>query len=196
MARCLATCVLLLTACVTDGLPGPTGQRGPAGPRGERGPAGPTAASYRPAAWVSCAAAIDLIATSASGLARAADGVAETSLSYTVMGYANDDVDVQCSAGIGTAQSGSSGMYYPAPTRGAMYATCFASADYPSTGGGRDVGYWTFELDGNELRARYTDSDNPLGLDGYVHTFAESSCRAFVMVMDGSWLSVSVADVF
>lgn len=139
MARCLAFCVLL-TACVTDGLPGPTGQPGPVGPRGpagERGPAGPTAAAYRPAAWVSCSEAIDVIASSASGLARAADGVEETDLGYTVLVYTNDDVEVQCHASIGSVQAGSGGIYYPAPTRGAMYATCLASADYPSTGRSR-----------------------------------------------------------
>lgn len=198
--------ICLLSACAgADGAPGLDGARGPlgamgltgmTGPMGERGPAGPASAGYRPVFWVGCGAVLDLIRVGAGGVERAADGVGETKLNYTLLAFSNGDAEVQCTAAIGTAQDGSSAMYFPSTTKGAESGGCAASADFP---GGTNVvvGVWSFDVaTGSAPRAAYVDSDNPLGFDGYTYKYSESDCHVQMMSADGKWTLVTLSDVF
>lgn len=162
---------------------------------GERGPAG---SSYRPVFWVYCNAAIDLLRLGATGAERGPDGVPETSLDYALVFYSNGDTEVQCKAGIGSAQNGSSSSYFPSPTRGAMTGACIADADIPTPGATTgEVGYWSFDVVTAACpRAAYNDVDNPLGLNGYSYKYSEKDCNAQMMDADGQWTKVTLADVF
>lgn len=193
----------ILSACVGDpaagpeGARGPTGAAGPPGTPGAVGATGPAGSSYRPVFWVRCAAALDLIRVGASGIERAADGLYETLLVYTLVIYNDGDVDVECSAAIGTEQSGTMSGYYPATTNGATTGSCIASADYPGGPSTQTAaGFWEFAIDAALPRATYVDADNPLGLNGFRYSFTETDCQANMLGNNGKWTPVTLADVF
>jgi hypothetical protein len=160
---------------------------------GERGAPGPAGSSYRPVFWVSCDAKLDIIRAGASGPERAPDGMAETGLEYTVVVYSNADLEVQCGANIGSAQSGASSEYYPAITKGASTGVCLVNADFPP---GPVVGYWSFAIEAALPHAAYVDPDNPLGLNGYSYSFSETDCHADMLGDNAKWTQVTLADVF
>lgn len=206
MTRWCSVVLLAVFGCgdPTPGAEGPTGQaglRGPAGPMGERGEIGepgkdaPSASAYRPLYWVACVATLDLIRSGASDLERGADGIGETALQHSLLLYTDHDVEVQCSAAIGRAQSSSLAIYYPSITVGAKSALCNVNADYPA-GTGNTVGYWSFSVENGGPQATYKDPDNPLDLDGYVYKFAESDCSSDTLDDDGVWSRVTLSDVF
>jgi hypothetical protein len=167
------------------------------GPMGERGPAGPANSGYRPVYWVSCIATLDLLRLGAAGAERGTDGVQETSLEYALLVYSNGDAEVQCTAAIGSAQSGSTSSYYPSTTKGASSGQCIASADITAAGPSTEVGYWSFDVaTAARPSAAYADIDNPLGFDGYSYKYSESNCKAQMMSDTGKWTLVTLADVF
>lgn len=206
MARWCSFLLIAVFSCAdpTPGAEGPTGQtglRGPAGPMGERGETGAPgkdatpASAYRPLYWVACIATLDLIKGVDSDLQRGADGVGETSLQHSLLLYNDHDVEVQCSAAIGRAQSSAQASYYPSITVGAKSALCVVDADYPG-GTGNTVGYWSFSVENGGPQTQYKDPDNPLGLDGYVYKFAETDCNSNTLDDDGVWSHVTLSDVF
>jgi hypothetical protein len=191
------------------GLQGPIGATGPEGPKGAtgakgtdgaRGPSGAPAAtsnsasggsSYRPAGYVSCVAQLDLL----NGATLGEDGVAETIVSYTIMRYSNDDIEVTCYALLGTSESPQYSAYYPAITQGSVSATCEVASDYPPyPGNGGIPGFWTLELMNGMPTAAYTDADTNHPLDGEGFVFAENSCASFVMDLGGMWYSSTLAE--
>lgn len=188
---------MLRLALVTLILVGCEGERGPAGVLGPRGPAGApgkdATVGYRPKSWFYCTATLDLISNASGAPQRATDGIAETLLDYSVLIYANRDVEADCSADI-NAEFGSSGRYFPSISRGAQTAGCIAPADYPPVG--RELGSWSFEMSSNRPQAVYMDLDNPLGLDGFVYVFADADCSSDVLGDDGKWTPITLADVF
>jgi hypothetical protein len=178
-----------------DGDQGPPGAKGDQGPQGQPGgAAGSGGGIYKPRYWVRCSAALDLITVSNGVVQRAADGQAETLLDYALTLYTDHDVQAACTAAIGTAQDGSSSSYYPSVVDGSHSAGCLASVDY-SPASGTAAGFWYFEIQSGP-RSTYSDSDNPLGLDGAVHTFSESECHSYVLRDDDTWSQVTLADVF
>jgi hypothetical protein len=190
--------LLAIVACGgSEGPQGPAGPKGATGPQGAPGgPAGTSSSdAYEPRFWVSCSKVLDVIALNSSGgLERMADGSAETFLAYTVLIYSNSDVDAECSAAIGTSQSGSDNVYYPSVVHGAAIGGCDASADYPPAG--TDGGFFAFEASAGP-NATYNDQDNPLGLNGFTYTYAEADCDAYTF--DGStgdWTQTTLAAVF
>lgn len=187
----------LLTGCAgADGVQGLDGIRGPVGPMGERGQVGPAGSGYRPVYWVSCGVSLDLLRLGAAGAERGADGTLETSLNYTLLVYSNGDAEVQCTAAIGSAQNGSTTMYYPSPTKGASNGVCIAVADI-AAGPNTEAGYWSFDVaTASGPRAGYNDPDNPLGFNGYSYKYGESDCKAQMMSETGKWTLVTLADVF
>lgn len=201
MPKCVML-MLILAACVGDA--GPAGLTGPVGARGLAGPIGPMGApgapgkdapqgAYRPLFWTRCLALLDLIGTNG-----ARDGVTETSLDYAALLYSNRDLEVQCTAAIGSAQEGGQSSYYPAKvTNGASDGRCVASAEYEDGGPGKSAGGWFFELVARSgPRATYKDSDNPFGLDGFVRVFTSDECAAYEMSTDGEWTTVPLSAVF
>lgn len=214
-----SACLALMMVCACGGDPvagpqGPIGQQGPQGSKGEKGdrgdvgPEGPEGSPgkpgalagssapkpYRPLYWVGCSVALDLITVTSGTIQRAADGMAETLLKYTLTLYANGDVESSCTAAIGSGQEGSGSGYYPSVVVGSATAGCTASSNYPSAGE-TTAGFWDFET-GAGPHAQYMDSDNPLNLDGAVHKFTESECKSYVLGDDGKWTQVTLADVF
>jgi len=189
------SCLLLISACY--GPTGAPGLEGRQGPRGDEGPPGPAGSGYRPVFWVRCIATLDLIRVGASGVERAQDGLAETSLNYALLVYSNGDAEVQCTAAIGAAQNGSTSSYFPSGTTGASTGTCIASADFV-VGTDVDAGFWSFDVNAAAAcpRAAYHDADNPLGFNGYSYNYSESDCRAKMMSDAGKWTDVMLADVF
>lgn len=192
-----------------QGPKGDKGDRGDVGPEGPQGPDGregtmgmsvggaagsPAVKPYRPLYWVACDTTLDLITVSNGSIQRAADGMAETFLKYTLTLYVDHDVDVSCTAAIGSAQEGSGSGYYPNVVRGSMEAGCTASSNYPSPGE-NTAGLWFFKLQSGP-QATYVDADNPLDLDGSVHKFTESECSSYVLDDDGDWGQVTLGDVF
>jgi hypothetical protein len=192
-----AAFICLLAGCVgADGVQGLDGIRGPMGPMGERGAAGPASTGYRPVYWASCGATLDLLRLGAAGLERGADGKQETSLNYALLVFNNGDAEVQCTAGIGSAQNGSASTYYPSTTKGSSSGLCIAIADI-AAGPNTEAGYWSFDVvAGSGPRAAYNDPDNPLGLNGYSYKYSESDCKAQMMNDAGKWTLVTLADVF
>lgn len=186
-AVCLASCY---------GPPGPSGLEGRPGARGAEGPQGkPGSSGYRPVFWVSCGVTLDIIRITAAGLERAPDGLKETLLRYSLVVYSDGDVEVDCGAGIGTAQEGSASAYYPEPTQGASTGGCIASADFGDTG--PSAGFWSFDVaTGSAPRAAYVDADNPVGLNGYSYKYSDSDCHADMLGADGKWTEVTLSDVF
>lgn len=175
-----------------NGLPGADGKDGAAGPTG---PAGKDGGSWRPKGWFRCIATLDLLAPGPNGSIRGTDGRAETALDYAVVKFTNGDVEVQCTAGIGSAQDGTGSAYYPAPVNGAKTRYCSAAADYIDVMPGTEAGYYAFSSD-SKPRATYNDSDNPLGLDRNFYEFDErDDCTAGVMDSSGNWSDSSVAEV-
>lgn len=163
---------------------------------GERGPAGPAGSGYRPVFWVACGATLDLIRVGAAGLERVADGLEETRLDYTLLVYSNGDVEVQCTAALGTAQDGSASNYYPDPIVGSSTGGCVAGADFAGASG-VNAGFWSFSVAmATTPRVTYVDADNPLGFDGYSYRYSESDCNAQMMSADGKWTTVTLSDVF
>ena len=176
-----------------EGLQGPVGGQGPAGPPGKDGML-PEGGTYRPRYWVSCNASLDLISFNSTGQPqRLADGMSETLLVYNVLLYTNGDVEVSCTAGIGSAQSGTISDYFPAVTNGASTGLCIAPADYPPFG--TQAGFWQLQTSSGP-HAQYMDADNPLGLNGFSHSFTESECNSDVLGDDGKWTHVTLSDVF
>jgi hypothetical protein len=181
------------------GVDGAPGEPGPAGKQGAPGPAGkdaPASSAYRPKFWARCIVALDLISAQPM-LSRTADGTAETALDYAFLVFTNHDLEVQCTAAIGSAQEGGSSIYYPSVTVGANTGGCGASADYPSSNMPGTVGSWYFELiKGSGPQATYKDPDNPLGLNGFSRRFLDSDCNANVMDDAGNWQPVAVSAAF
>jgi hypothetical protein len=179
---------------------GQTGSQGPAGPAGSTGTASSAAGSvalepYEPSFWVGCAAALDIIGPDGNAQpSRTTDGLEETALAYTVLIYTNGDVEVQCSATIGTAQSGAGGGYLPSVTTGASTGGCLASADYPPTG--TQGGFYKFTAT-NGPSATYNDPDNPLGLNLFKYTFADADCNSNIFSGEaGEWTQTTLSAVF
>lgn len=182
------------------GAPGPQGPEGKQGPQGPAGPPGKDATqSYAPRFWVACFATLDLLdGSSGNSTVRGSDGIGETSLHYRLTLYSNKDVDVSCEAGIGSAQSGAQSNYYPGVIQGSQTGACLTPSDYgsPPAAMGGNVGFWAFTVT-NGPGAKYMDSDNPLGLDGYSHAFTESECKALAWnVAAATWDDVMLSDVF
>lgn len=173
---------------------GPIGQQGPRGEKGDPGSAAGSGSFYKPRYWVSCAAALDVVSVVNGVEMSVADGIKETLLEYTLTLYSDGDVDVSCSAGIGTEQSGAGAHYYPRVTQGADTAGCTASADY-APGTGRAAGFWDFMIQSGP-QAVYTDADNPFGLDMHVYRFAENDCNSYLLSDDAGWSAVTLSDVF
>jgi hypothetical protein len=203
-----------------DGPRGATGPQGPAGPPGKDAPAAgsgmivsavsasssaagaiampPSAADYRPLFWVSCVAALDLIAPSSNGgIQPGQDGGKETGLSYNVTLYTNHDVQVDCMSAAGS-DSGSGGGFYPGVTMGAETGVCLASTDlppFPPPPG--NVGFWDFQIGkGIGPSATYMDADPGHPLNGFTHTFDDSECKAWVLGEDLEWTEVTLAAAF
>lgn len=222
MLNLLVLGLAILIGCASDGAQGSIGAQGPRGPMGLAGPPGATGATgpagadgkqgspgkdgkdatgaiaskqYRPLFWAACSRTIDLISVNGSQLTLDHDGLQETLLEYAFLLYTNKDLEVQCTAAIGTAQEGGASNYYPSVVVGAREGGCAASADYPS--GGTNGGFWKFTLiTGQGPRATYADADNPLGLNGHAETFNDSDCHANEMDDSGAWNEVALSSVF
>lgn len=185
---------LLLMNCY--GPPGSPGIEGRQGARGAEGPQGKPSSGYRPVYWVNCGVALDIIRIGAAGIERAPDGQAETLLRYSLVVYNDGDVEVDCGAGIGTAQEGSGSGYYPEPTKGASTGGCIANADFIGNTGS-SAGFWSFDVATAACpRAAYVDADNPLGLNGFSYKYSDSDCHADMLGDDGKWSPVTLSDVF
>ena len=179
-----------------EGPEGPQGLRGVAGPAGPAGPQGKDAAGggYRPTAWTGCTLALDLISINSGGLGT--DGVTETLLTYTFTRYVNNDLDVDCTASLGSAESAPGGSFYPAPTKGANTGGCAAAVDYPPfPPAPSNVGTWNFEFSGTGIRATYKDDDAGHPLNGRSFTFGENDCHCYQMNDSLRWIDASLADV-
>jgi hypothetical protein len=192
-----------------DGAPGLTGPRGPMGLQGERGEQGaqgeqgPPGAElvdadggvlYAPRAWIACNVALDLV--DANTVAPGTDGITETSFSYRITVFANGDIDNQCAANLGTAESASGSAYFPAPTQGATTGACLASVDYPPAGGaGAAAGFWAFTVDADGPMTTYhDDASHPLNGDFY--RFTEGNCNVLVDRDGQGWKQSTLADWF
>lgn len=200
MLKLLLSLAIVLVSCAAAEEPGPEGPPGQMGFKGERGPAGPAGppgGGYRPEFWVSCIVTLDLLRLGAAGsVERGTDGMSETALKYALLQYSNRDISVQCSASIGAAQADDLSVYYPSTTHGAQNGFCTADADF-GTPSGTEVGFWSFTASSSAgMNSVYNDPDNPLGLDGFMHHFAEDECTAQMMDVSGTWTKVSLADVF
>jgi hypothetical protein len=188
------------------GAAGPQGASGPAGPQGEMGARGPTGSSgsqgsaaqsvgggssYRPSAFVGCAATLDLV----DGNMLGEDGQGETIVQYILTQYSNDDIEVRCFAVLGAHESPQYSAYFPSITMGAATASCDVTADYPPYPlNGGIPGYWHLQLMNDMPTATYVDPDPNHPLDGQGFTFAEDDCAAFVMDLGGKWYSSTLAE--
>lgn len=180
---------------------GPSGPAGPMGADGARGPSGvPSSTSssvgggsnYRPSAYVRCAAQLDWL----NGVTPGSDGQPESLVSYSIMKYSNDDVEVTCYAILGALESPQFSAYYPAPTAGAMSGPCSVISDYPPypAAGAGSQGYWTVSLQMGVPTAAYTDDDPGHPLDGESFAFEDADCAAFVMDLGGKWYTSTLAE--
>lgn len=188
----LASCSAEVGPAGPSGFPGARGLPGPIGPMGAPGRDAPPTTVYRPLFWTRCVALLDLIGTSGR------DGITETGLDYAFLLYSNGDLEVQCTAAIGSAQEGGQSAYYPAKvTRGSLDGRCRATADYQENGPSMNVGAWYFEVVTQRVpRATYDDPDDPFGFDGLVREFTESECAAYEMNTAGEWTPVPVTAAF
>jgi hypothetical protein len=177
----LAAIASIGTAACT-GADGQRGLNGAEGPRGPQGLPGAAADEYRPSVWIACTAAIDLLG---------GDGVGETHLTYQATAFSNDDLDVDCSASIGEAQSASGGGYFPAPVQGAQDGFCLAAADYPPSSA--EAGFWSFTV-APTPRATYVDAGHPL--DGTGHVFLSAECVAWKLNDSDVWESADISRLF
>lgn len=187
-----------------NGEPGPEGPAGVSGPKGAdgaRGPAGTPGSSasstatggssYRPSAYVSCGATLDLL----DGATLGEDAQPDTVVSYTIMKYSNDDIEVTCYAVLGARESPQFSAYYPAVTQGSLTGTCEVTSDYPPyPSGGGSPGYWRLELMSATPAATYVDDDLNHPLDGNGFVFEEGNCLSFVMDLGGKWYSSTLAE--
>jgi hypothetical protein len=174
-----------------DGVDGEDGMAGPRGPQGEPGMDGEDAAdpnAYRPLLSILCSVAFDLVLGDGS---PGQDGIDETGLVYSFVGFSNGDADVSCNADAGP-DMGSGGRYFPQPTVGAATGVCSASLDYPPLDG--IAGRWDFELGSSAPAAEYIDDDaHPL--DGATFTFIENDCNVREMNDAGVWSDSTLGDV-
>jgi hypothetical protein len=183
-----------------QGLAGPAGPTGAKGADGARGPSGAPAStsnsvgggsSYRPAAWVACAAQLDLI----SGSSLGQDGTADTFVSYSVTKYSNDDSEVRCFAALGAEEAPQFTAYYPSIANGAETAPCEVTLDYPPyPPGGGSPGFWHMEVTNGIPNATYMDADAAQALDGQGFDFAAQNCQAYVMDLGGTWYESTLAE--
>jgi hypothetical protein len=200
--------VLVLTSCAgdpgppgddgTDGADGRNGEDGapgsigPQGPDGPQGPPGVSASpSYRPLFWAGCTVLADLIGSS-GGLGT--DGVTETGLEYTMLRFANGDLEVSCESRLGSLEAASDGSYFPAGRVGASNGTCFTAQDYPPTGDGV-AGGWLFTGDAEfGVRGTYDDANShPMYGDFFV--FEPDDCAVLTMDSDGDWSASSLDEM-
>jgi hypothetical protein len=114
---------------------------------------------------------------------------------YTLMSYSNGDAMAQCGARVGSAQDGSSAMYYPSTLKGADNGVCVTNADLNGATG-FETGAWVFDVATAHPRAVYHDSDNPFGFNGFEYQFTESDCKALLFGMDGKWSQITLSDAF
>jgi hypothetical protein len=139
---------------------------------------------------------LDVVRVGASDLERGQDGMLETWLDYSLVGYTDGDVAVECSVGIGGAEAAGGASYYPAITKGATMGACIAEAQYETSKVGTRAAYWTLAIDAALPRAAYSDPDNPLGLNGYSYSFSDKDCHSATFGENGKWLAATLADVF
>lgn len=174
-----------------QGLEGPTGERGAQGPMGLPGKDAP-ASRWRPLGYFSCSANLDVLARTDGAPVVGKDGLRETGLDYAVTVYENGDADVSCGASLGSASEGGDKVYYPALVPGAQSRFCFGDSDYPPVG--TEAGGWTFTTSPSP-QGKYTDSDNPLNLNGLTYVFSDSDCASFVMDDAGTWSRATLTAV-
>lgn len=184
----LVGALVVLCACTEYGINGVDGKQGPPGKDG-------AVNGYRPRVWMSCTRLLDVIGSDA-GLGT--DGTTETLLEYRLTAYApNGDVDVECEAGLGSAESSSSGAYYPDILAGSSNAFCVTAQDYPpfrfDPG---NVGAWTFETSEDGPTATYGDDDPGHPLNGYVVPFGDAHCKILVSGDDVMWREVAYSEAF
>ncbi len=184
-----------------DGEDGERGPRGPAGDAGVEGPPGPQGDAaiggwYYPIAWFACGGSYDLVDADQlidSPDVIGEDGVEETGLSYTITLFSTGDVDVQCTAGLGRAESAAGAAYFPGDRAGAGDASCLAGVDYPPFGS--TVGFWSFAIDGDGPSATYLDPDPGHPLDAEAVAFDDGDCTVLVTDESGAWEESSLAEV-
>lgn len=178
-----------------DGKPGVSGERGPQGPMGLPG-RDAQASRWRPLAYLNCSVALDIISLQDGAPAVVKDGLRETALNYAVTVYENGDAEAECSASLGSASEGGDSLYFPALVPGAQSRRCYGRSDYPSTGPtpGTQVGGWVFTTEPTP-QGEYTDSDNPLNLNGLAYVFSDDDCACFVMDEVGTWSRATIAAV-
>ena len=184
----------MLSGCTSVGPQGLRGEDGRQGPEGERGPPGSpgkNALGWQPLYQVACFATLDLL-----GPGDASDGIGETALMYEVMRYTNGDLDVYCEASIGAAQSGSGQRFYRSSSVGANDGPCYASANISAGVVGTTAGMWSFEAGRAAPYVKYSDADNPVGLNGFLWEFTERDCVASAMDERGEWTDVTLSELF
>ncbi|HKU43182.1 MAG TPA: hypothetical protein VJR89_33710 [Polyangiales bacterium] len=106
-----------------DGKDGKNGEQGLVGPQGPKGDRGDDGAGYQPKFWAGCSVTLDLI----GGAGLGTDGIGETALEYTLLRYSNNDLEVTCEAGLGSAEESADGIYFPAATKGSLTGGCIVS---------------------------------------------------------------------
>lgn len=166
---------------------------GDRGPMGLQGPPGKDGLAYRPDAYAACSLLLDLVAP---GDMLATDGITETLVAYTFTRYDNDDLGVNCEAGLGSQESASGGLFFPSITPGASSGICVASVDYPPfTQVPGNVGAWHFEMVGVAIRATYRDDDAGHPLNGRSWSMGENDCHSFQMSAANQWRDAALSDV-
>jgi hypothetical protein len=182
--------VVVLAVSALSGCEGSVGPQGIQGPKGDPGPMGAAAgspapgASYHPVLWFQCGATLDLYGS---------DGIKETGLDYLATVYSNEDAEIACTTGFGTAQDGSGYTYFPGVLIGSGTGACQSAYDFPPVDG--VAGYWRFEVVSKVgVQATYVDSPN--ARSGMKYTFKEQECTALTATSDGGWNDTTMAALF